>query len=244
MLRINLTQAAVARLLPHPAKHFIDYWDTKLPGFGVRVMHETAAKSWVAHYVVKDGRQVAVTIAPMALLPDVEVARVLARASINRARRGIDQPVVLRRRPWPRRPHAAERLRYWQQKGNARQRGIEFRLNFDEWLSWWRSTGRFAERGKRRSQYVMARPGDVGAYELGNIECMTGGQNLAQGKRPVVNQRGIKNPRVILTVAQVRMIRASTASTAVLALELGVSKGCVDGVRYGKNWRHILSRPR
>ena len=55
-------------------------------------------------------------------------------------------------------------------------------------------------------------------------------------KRPVVApwSRGINNGRAILTPALVRMIRASTASTRLLALELGVSKGCIDGVRYGE----------
>lgn len=55
---------------------------------------------------------------------------------------------------------------------NAKQRGVEFKLTFEEWFSWWHETGHYHERGNKRGQYVMARKGDKGAYELGNIECM------------------------------------------------------------------------
>jgi hypothetical protein len=62
--------------------------------------------------------------------------------------------------------------RRWQiHRTNAKMRGIEFKLTFEEWFCWWMDTGHYAERGNKRGEYVMGRKGDKGAYELGNIEC-------------------------------------------------------------------------
>jgi hypothetical protein len=62
--------------------------------------------------------------------------------------------------------------RYKVHRTNAKQRGVEFKLTFEEWLTWWQQTGHYHERGNKRGQYVMARKGDTGSYELGNIECI------------------------------------------------------------------------
>jgi hypothetical protein len=62
--------------------------------------------------------------------------------------------------------------RYKVHRTNAGLRGIEFKLTFDEWFSWWKATGHYHERGREVGKYVMGRKGDQGAYELGNIECV------------------------------------------------------------------------
>jgi hypothetical protein len=64
-------------------------------------------------------------------------------------------------------------------RATAKSRGIEFRLTFEEWEQWWRDSGHYHERGLHRGQYVMSRKGDIGAYELGNIDCVTTGENVA-----------------------------------------------------------------
>lgn len=66
---------------------------------------------------------------------------------------------------------------FYQQKRNARRRGIEFHLTFDEWLSIWEESGHLAERGIRKGQYQMARIGDCGAYCVGNVSIMTSDSN-------------------------------------------------------------------
>jgi len=71
--------------------------------------------------------------------------------------------------------------RFWQHRTNARNRGIEFFLTFEEWYGWWQATGHWGERGRHRESYVMARIGDEGAYELGNIECITARRNCIEG---------------------------------------------------------------
>jgi hypothetical protein len=73
------------------------------------------------------------------------------------------------------------RRKFLQQRTNARNRGIDFRLTFEEWRDWWLATGHVDERGRLRGQWVMARPGDRGAYELGNIICLRAEENVSVG---------------------------------------------------------------
>lgn len=61
------------------------------------------------------------------------------------------------------------RQAFMQQRRNARQRGIEWLLSFDDWWSIWRESGHWESRGIARGQYVMARRGDAGPYSSGNV---------------------------------------------------------------------------
>lgn len=63
------------------------------------------------------------------------------------------------------------------QKNNAKRRGIEFKLTFDEWEQLWDRSGCWAFRGRRSAEYCMARCGDVGAYEVGNVRIITNHEN-------------------------------------------------------------------
>ena len=63
---------------------------------------------------------------------------------------------------------------------NAAKRNIEFLLTFEEWLTIWLDSGRLAERGNKRHQYVMARFGDEGPYAVGNVKIITSGENLRE----------------------------------------------------------------
>jgi DNA-binding CsgD family transcriptional regulator len=66
---------------------------------------------------------------------------------------------------------------YLQQKENSEKRGIDFRLTFPEWWDVWQESGHWEQRGRGKDKYCMSRIADSGAYELGNIEIITGGQN-------------------------------------------------------------------
>jgi integrase len=92
--RQKMTQSGLDRLKP-PASGRVEYWDTQLPGFGLRVSH-TGRKTWVAMYRVH-GRLVRETIATMALIPNVADARERARISMRKAQAGSN-PVEERRR--------------------------------------------------------------------------------------------------------------------------------------------------
>jgi len=91
MPTLKLTQAAADRLRP-PANGRVDYWDTILPAFGLRVAAARPGrpprKTWVCMYRVA-GRRVRETLGTMATVPQVDDARDLARASMQRAQAGI-----------------------------------------------------------------------------------------------------------------------------------------------------------
>lgn len=72
------------------------------------------------------------------------------------------------------------KCRYWQQINNAKRRGIEFNMSYEEWLYVWLSSGHFDQRGKGRNKYVMARHGDTGPYEIGNVKIVTNYVNCSE----------------------------------------------------------------
>lgn len=66
---------------------------------------------------------------------------------------------------------------YSRQRTNAIIRGVEWKITPWEWWCIWRDSGHAKERGRLRDNYVMARLGDAGAYEVGNVEIITASQN-------------------------------------------------------------------
>jgi integrase len=110
MSRIKLTQAAVERLKP-PTSGRVEYWDSQLPGFGLRVAaprprSKDGRKTWQAFYRV-NGKMVRETLGTLAVIPDVAKARQLARESMAQARTGA-HPVEERRRDEERARRQAE----------------------------------------------------------------------------------------------------------------------------------------
>lgn len=68
---------------------------------------------------------------------------------------------------------------YYQQMVNARnRRHIAWNITFPEWWAIWQESGKWALRGRGKG-YCMARFGDSGAYEVGNVYICTCGQNFA-----------------------------------------------------------------
>jgi hypothetical protein len=59
--------------------------------------------------------------------------------------------------------------RYRQHRWNAAKRPVPFEISFPDWLAIWWYSGHWFERGNRRGQWVMARPGDVGSYHKDNV---------------------------------------------------------------------------
>jgi len=99
MPKLKLTQAAVDRLRP-PENGRVEYWDTTLPAFGLRIAAARAGgairKTWQVMYRV-DGKLIREALGTVATIPKVDAARDLARASMQAAERGIN-PVVERQR--------------------------------------------------------------------------------------------------------------------------------------------------
>jgi integrase len=89
----KLTQIAVERLKA-PASGRIEYFDTQLPAFGLRIS-ASGRKSWIAMYRV-NGKLVRETLGSLARIPKVENARERARESMRQAQAGV-HPVEVRR---------------------------------------------------------------------------------------------------------------------------------------------------
>ena len=59
--------------------------------------------------------------------------------------------------------------RYFEQRQAAKQRGIEWALDFWQWLEIWQSSGHLHERGRCRGQFQMCRRGGIGPYASSNV---------------------------------------------------------------------------
>lgn len=77
-------------------------------------------------------------------------------------------------------------MAYHEQRRNAKSRGIAWNITFPEWWKIWSDSGHYSERG-RWTGYCMTRVGDTGAYEVGNVEIKTIGQNFSESffKHPI-----------------------------------------------------------
>jgi hypothetical protein len=67
---------------------------------------------------------------------------------------------------------------YLTQRKDAKRRGVEFKLSYEEWLEFWGDD--LDLRGRDDHQLCMARYGDTGAYEIGNIKKLTMSQNRSE----------------------------------------------------------------
>ena len=63
---------------------------------------------------------------------------------------------------------------------------------------------------------------------------------IAKGRKRTVAPVGLGNGKSILNEEKVRLIRQSDLPHTVIAKQLGVSVGCVRGVRTGRTWSHIV----
>lgn len=73
--------------------------------------------------------------------------------------------------------------RYAAHKKNAKRRGVDFLITYEEWRDVW--LGHWENRGQGKS--VMCRTGDTGAYELGNVRIDTQSNNAKEqhlGEQP------------------------------------------------------------
>lgn len=73
--------------------------------------------------------------------------------------------------------------RYHVQRGCAKRRGVAWGITFGEWLGVWQESGKLPQRGRKSTEYCMARNGDVGPYAVGNVHICTNAENRAEVKR-------------------------------------------------------------
>lgn len=70
--------------------------------------------------------------------------------------------------------------RFYAHRSNAKLRNIPFLLTFHQWRRIWLESGKWDQCGWRRGQYCMARFGDKGAYEIGNVRICLAEENRAE----------------------------------------------------------------
>lgn len=68
--------------------------------------------------------------------------------------------------------------RFRAQKNSARRRGVSWDMTFAEWWQVWQESGKWEERGRTSSAYVMARFKDDRGYSIGNVYICTSRQNI------------------------------------------------------------------
>lgn len=70
--------------------------------------------------------------------------------------------------------------RYLEHKRRAKMRSIPFLLTFDQWSEIWKQSGHADEMGHCGHQFCMARYGDKGGYEVGNVRIITCSENNSE----------------------------------------------------------------
>lgn len=118
-------------------------------------------------------------------------------------------------------------------RATAKYRGIGFNFTFDEWHKLWLDSGHWHERGKRKGQYCLARFGDQGAYELGNVKICTTDENSKERKCRPGNQR--------LSEDDVRRIRSldGKIKRKLIAEEYGIDYWHVRDIQKRRCWEHV-----
>lgn len=124
---------------------------------------------------------------------------------------------------------------YFQHRGNAALRDIEFHFTFQEWIEWWEQhLGQDwqKKRGCRRGQYVMARYNDTGPYVLGNVKCILAEDNHIEYN---LNRAPQRSPRPALDYDTVVAIFLDEGGPTYLSQKYGVTKHkvyCIKTQRY------------
>jgi len=85
--------------------------------------------------------------------------------------------------------------KYGKHKSTAKQRGVDFKLTFEQWMTIWLQSGQWLNRGKGRGKYNMSRKNDTGAYEEGNVFIQDHEANSSDGHRgiPKTPEQNLKN---------------------------------------------------
>ena len=105
-----------------------------------------------------------------------------ARREIERNLRCLQLWGITRTHYWQirRRYGRAPFLAYHNHRYNSRRRNIAFKFTFVQWWAMWEPHWERRGRQGDRLELVMARHGDVGAYELGNVSITSHSNNMIE----------------------------------------------------------------
>lgn len=71
-------------------------------------------------------------------------------------------------------------VRHCEQRVSRDGSPIEMRMTFAQWWNVWLKSNHYEQRGTGSNEYCMARTGDLGHYEAGNVHIITNRENLAE----------------------------------------------------------------
>ena len=71
--------------------------------------------------------------------------------------------------------------KYNKQRHRAKQRGVDFKLSFEDWINIWLESGHWNQRGNGKGKYNMSRINDTGAYKIGNVFIQSHEHNARDG---------------------------------------------------------------
>jgi hypothetical protein len=75
--------------------------------------------------------------------------------------------------------------KYNRQRHRAKQRGVDFKLSFEDWMNIWLESGHWNQRGKGKGKYNMSRIDDAGSYEVGNVFIQSHEHNARDGHKDI-----------------------------------------------------------
>lgn len=140
-----------------------------------------------------------------------------------------------------------KRLRFAEQRRNAKRRGILWQLTFAEWWTLWQESGQWENRGRLRGQFCMSRFGDQGPYALDNIfiQERTANDREREGSRSPQQLRarvvrGSRHRWAVLNEEQVAEIRRRLADGERgrdLAAEFHVRETAISNIKHNRTWR-------
>lgn len=76
--------------------------------------------------------------------------------------------------------HSTPLGKFEHQRQRAKVRGIAWELSFEQWWAIWERSGKWALRGRKVGEYVMARHGDAGPYSVANVSIKLASQNNSE----------------------------------------------------------------
>jgi hypothetical protein len=89
--------------------------------------------------------------------------------------------------------YGSKSMAFKEQRRNARLRGLEFTLTFEQWVGIWNDSGKWHKRGVGKGKYSMGRRNDSGGYTLGNVFIVGNEQNAADYQAEL-KLRGVQCP--------------------------------------------------
>lgn len=133
------------------------------------------------------------------------------------------------KKAWSKTPRA----KYAVHKAQARSRGIEFTLTFEEWWALWEP--HWSERGRKPSQYCMTRKNDTGGYTCGNVVVKPVGDNISE---QLVSGAHASRKLSFEDIREIRKL-SGLLTDAEIGQRFGVSQPHVTRVLNGKRGHYV-----